>query len=131
MGYNYSLNLTKGAKIMYQTINKSQFIDAFSHAGRKDQFTYEAKSALYDYLEGYDNEIELDVIALCCEFIEYNSIEDYLQDYTGPGIDFHAITNLTGMTQAIERNIEAVYEYIQDRTQLIKLESGGFIIAQY
>ena len=101
---------------MYQTINKSQFIDAFLHAGRKDQFTYEAKSALYDYLEVYDNEIELDVIALCCEFTEYDSIEDYCKDY--------GILDVNG-------NVDAVYEYIQDRTQLIKLESGGFIIAQY
>ena len=113
---------------MYQTINKSQFIDAFLHAGRKDQFTYEAKSALYDYLEGYDNEIELDVIAICCGFREYDSIEDYLQDYD-TGLAEYEDDKIEDMEY--DEYVDVVYEYIQDRTQLIKLESGGFIIAQY
>lgn len=60
---------------MYQTINTaSSFRDEFRACGRADQFSYEALGILFDYLEAYEmdtgEEIELDVIALCCEFSE-------------------------------------------------------------
>ena len=60
---------------MYQTINTaSAFRDEFRACGRADQFSYDGLGILFDYLEAYEmdsgEEIELDVIALCCEFSE-------------------------------------------------------------
>ena len=64
---------------MIQTINQSQFIDAFNRMGRGDQFTHEGLIRLYDYLEQYEadtgEQIELDVIALCCEYCEMTELE--------------------------------------------------------
>jgi NAD(P)-dependent dehydrogenase (short-subunit alcohol dehydrogenase family) len=41
---------------------------------RKDQFSYEGLELIFDYIEEYEQEtgeqIELDVIALCCEWSE-------------------------------------------------------------
>lgn len=65
---------------MYQTISKSDFRDAFVHANRKDNFSYEALGALYDYIEEMDENYELDVIALCCEFSE-QEIPHVLEQY--------------------------------------------------
>lgn len=70
---------------MYQLITKSRFHDAFHHMGRGDQFSYEALDALYDWLESYESDqdekgIELDVIALCCEYRE-DDINDVLRKY--------------------------------------------------
>lgn len=53
--------------------------------GRKDQFSHEAKMALYEYLidcEGDDlaSQLELDVIALCCDYSE-DAIENVLKEY--------------------------------------------------
>ena len=63
------------------TINEYQFEQAFKNAGRGNQFSYEALKALFEYLQSYEDdggeEIELDVIALCCEFTEYEDIEDF------------------------------------------------------
>jgi hypothetical protein len=62
---------------MKQSVNFNAFVDAFRQCGREDSFTYNGKQALFDYLKGYeadcDTEIELDVIALCCEYSEYSS----------------------------------------------------------
>lgn len=55
---------------MKQTITQSDFRTAFHNAGRKDQFSYEGLGALYDYLEELDENYDLDVIALCCEYCE-------------------------------------------------------------
>ena len=72
---------------MYKQINLYEFKNAFKSL-RPDNFTYEGLVLLFDYLEGYekdaDESIELDVIALCCEFSEYAILEDALNDY---GID--------------------------------------------
>jgi len=59
---------------MKQTINLNDFINAFKEAGRHRQFSIHGLHALYDYLKDYEEstgeELELDVIALCCEFTE-------------------------------------------------------------
>ena len=70
---------------MKATVNKTDFIDAFNKL-RPDNFSYEGLDALYDYLENFeedtDKEIELDVIAFCCEYSEYKDLEEYKQSYS-------------------------------------------------
>ncbi len=69
---------------MKQTVNLHDFRDAFYKMGRKDQFSYEGLEILFDYLEGWEQEtgeeIELDVIALCCGYAE-SAIDDLINDY--------------------------------------------------
>lgn len=66
---------------MKQTIdNASQFRDAFRTMGRHDQFSYEGMELLFDYLEECDPDMELDVIALCCDYSE-DSPEDIVESY--------------------------------------------------
>ena len=69
---------------MKQTINEYQFRDAFMSI-RPDNFSYEGAKALYEYLESYEDdtgeEIELDVIALCCEYTEYEDMQEFNNDY--------------------------------------------------
>lgn len=71
---------------MKQTINFSQFYDAFQ-AIRPDNFSYEGLRALYDWLEDYADDTgedyALDVIALCCDFTEYESLEELQDNYSG------------------------------------------------
>ncbi len=57
---------------MKQTINFSDFVDAFRAYDRYDQFGYQALMVIFEYLEEYEEstgeELELDVISICCEF---------------------------------------------------------------
>jgi hypothetical protein len=57
-----------------KTVNLHDFREAFRNAGRSSNFTYEGLEALFDYLGGLSEDIgepiELDVIALCCEYSE-------------------------------------------------------------
>lgn len=70
---------------MKQTLSFYDFRDAFK-AIRPNNFTYEGLYALFDWLEEYEEgtgqEIELDVIALCCDFTEYESMEELRENYT-------------------------------------------------
>lgn len=47
--------------------------------GRDNQFSYEAKKIIFDYFERYEDDagehVELDVIAICCEYAEMTEAE--------------------------------------------------------
>ena len=70
---------------MKQSINLNQFREAFIYMGRGEQFSYEGLTVLYDFLEELssccEEDYELDVIALCCEFTE-EDIADTLSNYS-------------------------------------------------
>ena len=71
---------------MIDTITKYSFQNAFHKMGRGEQFSYEGLDALFDYFEmleeDTDQQIELDVIAICCEYSEYDNLEDLKEDYS-------------------------------------------------
>jgi hypothetical protein len=106
---------------MKTTVSRYDFERAFVDYGRKDQFSYEALGLLFAYLEEYEEstgeEIELDVIALCCEYYE-DTLESIAANYR---------IDLEGMDD--DEQIEAVREYLQDNTQLVGETATGFVYA--
>lgn len=99
---------------MKQSVNFSQFCDSFSET-YKNNFSYEGKRALFDYLEEYEEgtgeEVELDPIALCCEYSEFENLEELQASYP---------------------DIESM-EDLQNNTTVIPLgdKHDGFIIQDY
>jgi len=94
---------------MYEEVNKDRFHAAFKEMGRQNQFSFDGLDVLFDYLEEQEEEgpgVELDVISICCDFVEYENIEDY------------------GEAASIEE--------LSDATTVIPLSDGiGFIIANF
>ena len=78
---------------MKQTINFYEFAAQFQSM-RPNSFSREGLIALWEYLEEWEEstgeEMEFDVIALCCDFIEYDSLADYQQDYSDDVEDYTA-----------------------------------------
>jgi len=70
---------------MKTTVSQTDFVDAFTKM-RPSNFSYEGLIALYDYLENFeedtDKEIELDVIAFCCDYSEWDNLEEYKKSYS-------------------------------------------------
>lgn len=66
------------------------FCDAFHKSDRNENFTYEGKRALFDYLEQLEEDtgekIELDIIALCCEYSE-DPLDEVLKNYDLESLD--------------------------------------------
>ena len=72
--------------MLYVTINSaSQFSDMFYNAGRGEQFSYEALEALYEYYNELD--VELDVVGICCEWAEYDSLDEALEACGAENLD--------------------------------------------
>tara|TARA_R100001460_G_C3444910_1_gene163915 strand:- start:49 stop:351 length:303 start_codon:yes stop_codon:yes gene_type:complete len=100
---------------MKEYITESTFIDAFKQSDtRKNQFSYEGLKALFEYFEEYEDstgeELEFDMIGICCEYTEYDSLKQYNDEYGN--------------------ECEEIDE-IADYTALIKIDDERFIIQQY
>ena len=100
---------------MKKTITRQEFIDSFT-GGYKENFSYDGKLALFDSLEeleeSCDIEIELDPIGLCCEFTEYESLEEFHENYPKKGYP--------------------TLEVIEEHTQVIRIgNTDGFIIQDF
>ena len=67
-----------------QTVNKSQFIDNLL-ADDNASWTYEDAGALYDYYEDFSDDtgedVELDRVALRCEWTRADSIDEVMEEY--------------------------------------------------
>ena len=88
-------------KITQSDISINDFQRAFIDVGRAYQFSNEGLDGLYEYLTEFENDIveeyELDVIALCVEYSEYNSKEEYYAQYSDSDrvdCDEHIVTEL-------------------------------------
>jgi len=69
---------------MKKDVNFDTFSDSFGES-YKNNFSYEGKKALYDYLINYEEEteteLELDPIAYCCDFSEYENLKELKGEY--------------------------------------------------
>jgi len=104
---------------MKKTISKDGFRESFKRIGRQSQFSYEALGAIYDHLTDleedceYEYEIELDPIAICCEFSEYDTPLEAARQYTEPNswkamIDRDA--NISALNWILNRSTALTFE---------------------
>ena len=88
---------------MFTTINKYSFIDAFRKSDTyKNNFSYEWLTALFEYLEEYEDstgtQIEFDMVSLCCDYSEYESLESFQKEY---GDEYQSLEDIEYETQVI------------------------------
>jgi hypothetical protein len=110
---------------MKTSVSFSDFCDAFRNADRNENFSYEGKRALFDYLDNYEEEcgveVELDVIAFCCEYSE-DDVDTIINSYSIDVSD----------AEDDEEKAEIVAEYLNDHTlNLGQLPNGSFVYAQF
>ena len=98
---------------MKQRVNQYDFEQAFRNAGRfggdNDNFSYEALQLLFEYFEevedSCDTEIELDVIAICCDYCEMSK-KELISNYK---IELHSLNNA-------EEDDDEIADYLNTNT---------------
>ena len=98
---------------MIKTITQWEFVDEFK-SRRPDNFSRLGLLELFDYFEMIEDstgeQIELDIIAICCEYSEYESLEEFQNDY---GSEYESIDD------------------IERETEVIRIDDDSFIIQQF
>ena len=76
---------------MKEYVNEHTFRDRFMRSDNyKNNFSYEGLHALFEYIEQYEDdcgeEFEFDMVGICCDYSEHDSLKDFNADYAGtPG----------------------------------------------
>ena len=100
--------------------NAYQLEQLFREYEREDHFSHEGFKALYDYLEEFsectEEDFKIDVIALCCDFTEYESWEEIYNDYS------YSYNNKSKTFEELEEEgeLDDFKEWVQDRTTVIE-----------
>lgn len=111
------------------TVDLYLFRQQFINMNRRENFTYEGLEVLFEYLEECEderNEMELDVIAICCDFSE-GTPKEIAGDYE---ID---LPDTEGMDEdeAAEAIAETVREYLEDEGVFVGETDTNFIYRQF
>ena len=90
---------------MKQYISKYHFTNWFlSSDTYKNNFSYSGLNSLFDYFEqleeDMENEIDFDPIAICCEFSEYENLDEIKKSYSS--VEINNIDDLRYHTNVIE-----------------------------
>jgi hypothetical protein len=109
---------------MKQTINFYQFRDAFRSADRMNNFSSNGLNLLFAYLEDYEDstgeEIELDVIAVCCDYAEA-TIDELVDAYS---------IDVDGLDDNEKR--DAVMDFVNEHSLVVgECADGTIIYAQF
>ena len=107
---------------MKQTVNFSTFQTAFEQL-RPNNFSYEGLTALFDYFEQYEadtgEELELDVIAICCEYSEY-TLYEIASDY--------GYINSFDLSDDEKLTLEKALSFLDDNTHVVGVTSQNTIV---
>lgn len=116
------------------TLSTYQIADALKN-DTCARWSYDGSLALAEYLEELEEstgeEMELDIVAIRCDFSEYDSLQDWADDYSGINSDWRVgKLGIPAADYDTERESEVIREYIQDHGQLIEF-SGGIIVSSF
>ena len=79
---------------------------------RLSQFGYDGWRALFEHMEALEDyigeEIELDIIVLCCDYIRFEGVEDYNQQY---GTDYAATDDIGEAVVFLDNGAFITYEH--------------------
>ena len=88
--------------MLIKKVSFNDFLKEFEEFGRQDSFSYEGKKALYNYLNDLGDDIgqpiEFDVIGLCGDFTEFDSLEEFNNYYN---LDLDRIDDINYYTTVI------------------------------
>ena len=103
--------------MLYKELSENEFVYEFERYDRQDNFTKEALLYLYDELNNNENNIEIDVISICCDYSEY-TIEEAKYQYSET-INFNN-----------SLNNESFINKLREYTTVITMGDAGRIILQ-
>ena len=109
---------------MIDTVTQTEFVDRFVKIDRENNFSYWGRVALFEYFEQYEEDtgeqIEFDPIAICCEYTEYESLDELNDVYGKKFEDLDEVSDYTPVIPVRKLN-----------TKTWKYEDGGFIVRDW
>jgi len=100
---------------MKKTIDLSEFVRGFADCNREDNFSRSGLEALFYHLEEFEEdtgrELEFDCIALCCDYTEYESLDEFHKEH--------------------DKDEYPDLDSIREETEVIEVDDSAFIICVF
>ena len=115
---------------LIQTVDSSDLYHLACRMGRGNNFGYNGWRAIGDHLESLSDDtgenIEIDIISICCEYSMAESAEDaYMQYDHLHGVDLPEEEEWEDMDD--EEKLEAIENYLQENTAMVICEDDLII----
>lgn len=115
---------------MKTAVNVFDFVDAFKNRNRETNFSRAALVTLFDYLEDYEQssgeELELDVIALCCDFSENDAFE--IAEFYNLDLGEYAGADTVMDEDARQAILSIVRDFLEDEGMLVGLTDNDTFV---
>lgn len=105
---------------MIKRIDESEFVKIFDDYNRGSHFSVSARRILFEYYEEIDAEMELDVIAICCDWGEYDS-QELIDEYGDEYLEY----------EDEDEQIRHVLEELRDETTVLETSAGTYLVLSY
>lgn len=117
---------------MKETLSVTQIADRL-HADENAGWSYAGARALAEYLDELDGDLgedtELDVVAIRCDWSEYESLQDFAEEYFGGMAK--ALDTIGVDDEPTDEEIDdAIRDWIQDNAALVEF-NGGIIVSSF
>ena len=99
---------------MKATVNKNAFIEAFKKSDEyNNQFSSKALNLIFDYLEEIDENMDFDMVAICCNYVE-STLDDINNDFDR---NFKSISNAR--------------KFLENRTNVIGVTNNSIVYENF
>lgn len=109
---------------------KKAFIEA-----NRDYYTLNGLEVLLDYYDEIDENMELDIIAICCDCTEYGSnvictLQDLVNDYgyLYPIEQYLEDKGLSKNEFNLLEYVQSLVEVIEEKTSVLHISNGNYIV---
>lgn len=108
--------------MIVKTFDLYDFIREFERYDRGDRFSDEAMEELYNYYDDLGEPYELDVIGICCNWTEYENLEEYAKEYMNES-DFEEWGD--------DLREDVILAELDNNTYFARLNNGKLLIQNY
>lgn len=111
---------------LIQTVNPSELYRMACRMDHGDQFGYNGWNAIGEYLENLSEDIgediEADIIAICCDYSMVESVQEFWDNQPLPTVSDDEWQDMDD-----EEKLEAIRDYLQDNTSVVTCEENCII----
>lgn len=120
--------------MIYKTLNVEEAWD-IAQKFERDNFSYNGFYALFEAIEGmFEDNHEFDFIAWCCDFSEYKTAWEAMEQYQPEDMPTVDIEDIDGsgkdLIQIQEESEKLALEWLEEHTMVIPFD-GGVIIQNF
>lgn len=122
--------------MIYTYVGNWDFHNAFRGRSDVNNFSYEALDELFEYYESLSDEtgedVELDPVAINCEWTEYTP-EELFDAFAADDPDDHDLEALTDdeIIELKDELLEALVDDLKNQTLIIEVSNGNYLVLDF